>query len=163
MGVVTAALDVPSGPAEVWRLFVDPDRWLDWNTELADMRDVRGPFDRPGAGYTQVWRLGRVEREGSWRVTGCEPGRWRTVEGVTPIGLAYHAHETFERVDGGTRVSVQIAWKTPGGLVGRLVDVVVAGPMLRRALHRNGRRVQDLLATPPGDARDSSTATPPRA
>lgn len=97
---------------EVWGLFIDPDRWLEWNTELADLRDVRGPFDRPGSGYTQVWRLARWEREGSWQVIGCEPRRWREVAGMTPIGLAFEAREEFGEVTGGSQVTVQIRWAT---------------------------------------------------
>lgn len=130
---------------DVWALFIDPDRWLEWNTELADIRDVRGPFDYPGAGYTQVWRLARWEKEGRWEVTACEPGVWREVAGVTPIGLAFEAREDFRKDANGSQVTVQISWSTPGGMVGRLLDRVVAEPMLRRALRANGRRIRDVL------------------
>ncbi len=145
MGVVKESLDLITPLDEVWDLFIDPDRWLDWNTELADMRDVRGPFDTPGSGYTQVWRRAGIEREGSWQVTGCAPRRWRTVQGVTPIGLAFSARETFERIGDRTRVTVQIGWTTPGGRVGRFVDAVVAQPLLRRALRANGHRIRAVL------------------
>lgn len=132
----------------VWSLFIDPDRWLEWNTELADMRDVRGPFDHPSAGYTQVWRLGPLEREGRWQVTGCEPRRWRTVAGRTPIGLDFTAREEFLSRDGGTEVTVEISWATPGGPAGRLFDRVVAEPTLRRALRANGERIHAVLSRP---------------
>lgn len=146
MGVAEESVHLDAPMEQVWDLFTDPDRWLDWNTELADMRDVDGPFDRPGRGYTQVWRVAGIEREGTWRVTGCEPRAWRTVEGVTPIGLAYSARETFEDLGHGTRVTVRIAWQTPGGPFGRLVDVAAGQPMLRRALRRNSQRIRDVLA-----------------
>ena len=131
---------------EVWGLFVDPDRWLEWNTELAGMRDVRGPFDRAGSGYTQVWRLGRWEREGSWEVTACQPRRWREVAGVTPIGLAFEAREEFQETADGSQVIVQISWNTPGGVLGRAFDRVVAEPMLRRTLRTNARRIRQVLS-----------------
>lgn len=140
----TVRLDRPL--EEVWGLFIDPDRWLAWNTELAGMRNVRGPFDHAGSGYTQVWRLARWEREGRWEVTACEPGRWREVAGVTPIGLAFEAREDFEDVADGSQVTVQIRWDTPGGALGRTFDRVVAEPMLRRALRANGRRIRDVLS-----------------
>lgn len=130
---------------EVWGLFIDPNRWLEWNTELAGMRDVRGPFDHPGSGYTQVWRLARWEREGSWVVTACEPGHWREVAGVTPIGLAFEAREEFQEFAEGSQVGVQISWYTPGGVLGRIFDRVLAEPMLRRALRANARRIRHVL------------------
>ena len=144
--MVEESIDLAASLDQVWSLFIDPERWLDWNTELAGMRDVRGPFDTPGSGYTQVWRVAGIEREGTWEVTECEPGRWRTVEGVTPIGLAFSASETFERLGDTTRVTVRIAWETPGGRLGHLFDVVVAQPMLRRALRTNGERIRAVLA-----------------
>lgn len=145
MGLVEESLELASSLDEVWNLFIDPDRWLDWNTELVNMRDVRGPFDTLGSGYTQVWRVAGIEREGTWRVTGCEPRRWRTVAGVTPIGLSYSARETFVRLGDRTRVTVEISWTMPGGPVGRLVDAVVAQPMLRRALRNNGHQIGAVL------------------
>lgn len=54
MGSVRESLLLDEPREQVWQLFCDPDRWLEWNTELAEMRKVRGPFDHVGAGYTQV-------------------------------------------------------------------------------------------------------------
>jgi uncharacterized membrane protein len=146
MAQVRESLVVHEPLERVWALFSDPDRWLEWNTELADMRDVRGPFDHPGAGYTQVWRMGPWEREGSWQVTACEPGRWRTVAGRTPVALAFSAREEFESLEDGTRVTVEINWQTPGGRVGRWFDRFVGEPMLRRTLRANAERVRTALA-----------------
>lgn len=146
MGSVRETLALEHRVDVVWELFCDPDRWLAWNTELAGMRDVRGPFDHVGAGYTQVWRVGPWEREGSWEVTGCEPGRWRTVSGRTPIGLEFSAREEFASTTRGTQATVEIAWRTPGGRVGRWFDQLVGERVLRRALRTNGERIRAVLA-----------------
>jgi hypothetical protein len=50
----------------VWRLFADPERWARWNTEWAEIRDVRGPFDHAGSGYTQVLRVFRQKSLMAW-------------------------------------------------------------------------------------------------
>lgn len=150
MAQVQESLALEQPLEEVWALFRDPDRWLEWNTELADMRDVEGPFDRAGAGYVQVWRMGPWEREGRWQVTGCEPMRWRTVAGRTPVGLEFTAREEFARAGDGTVVTVEIQWQTPGGAAGRWFDRLVGQPMLRRALRANGERIRAVLAQNPG-------------
>lgn len=136
-------LDVPLD--RVWSLFIDPERWLEWNTELADIEDVQGPFDHVGAGYTQVWRMGPWEGRGQWRVTGCEPRRWRTVAGRTPVKLTFSAREEFEALGNRTRVTVEINWQTPGGPIGRWFDRLVGEPMLGRALRANAERIRTVL------------------
>lgn len=146
MAQVRESLATDEPMERVWSLFIDPDRWLEWNTELAAIRDVRGPFDHEGAGYTQVWRLGPWEREGHWAVTGCEPKKWRTVAGTTPIGLDFSARETFDTSRGRTVVTVEITWDTPGGAVGRWFDRLVGEPLLRRALRANSQRIRSVLA-----------------
>lgn len=113
------------------------------------MRDVRGPFDHVGAGYTQVWRVVGMEREGSWRVTGCAPRRWRTVEADTPIGARLRVRDGFERVGAGCRVSIEVVLDAPHGLLGRALDGLLAEPLLRRALRGNRERVRRALG---GDA-----------
>jgi ligand-binding SRPBCC domain-containing protein len=129
---------------QVWSLFSDPERWTQWNTEWDTIRDVRGPFDHPGAGYTQVLRILGRERLGTWRVIECEPPFRRRVEGVLPIGAPFRADETFEERDGRTVLRLNLQWETPWGIFGRMLELLLI-PLMRRQFADNLRRARALV------------------
>ena len=108
MGRVSFIAEFSAPRAKVWRLFTDPELWSRWNTEWAAIRDVQGPFDHPGSGYTQVLRVLGREFLGRWEVTGCEPQNWRTIAGTLPLGVPFRGRDRFEEADGITRVTVEI-------------------------------------------------------
>lgn len=128
----------------VWALFIDPERWAAWNTEWAETRDVRGPFDHAGAGYTQVLRILGREYLGTWEVAGCEPQAWREVRGTLPLGIPFRGRDEFRAVTEGTEVKLEVAWDTPWGGVGRVIEWV-ALPWFRRQLGSNAARAVALL------------------
>ena len=131
---------------KVWALFTDPDLWSQWNTEWAEIRDVRGPFDHVAAGYTQVFGVLGYERRGTWEVSACEPKRWREVVGTMPLGIPFHARDEFrDTPSGGTEVVLALAWEMPWGGVGRVVERV-AVPLLQRQLRGNASRAARLLS-----------------
>lgn len=134
----TACLD------RVWKLFTDPEDWMKWNTEWESIRDVRGPFDHRGAGYTQVLRLMGREFVGRWEVIACAPGVSRHIEGELPFGVPFRAEDRFEEADGITRVTVTIEWDTPWGCLGRAIEFV-SRPVLHRQFRSNARKAARLL------------------
>jgi ligand-binding SRPBCC domain-containing protein len=142
MLVQSIAFDAPLD--KVWALFADPERWAQWNTEWAEIRDVRGPFDHSGAGYTQVLRVLGWERRGTWEVVACEPHHWREVRGTLPFGIPFRAREEFHAVSRQTHVTLNLAWDQPWGLAGRAVERL-AVPLLRRQLRANAARAAALL------------------
>ena len=144
MGRITFIADFKAPRERVWKLFTDPELWSQWNTELSDIRDVRGPFDHPGSGYTQVVRLLGREYLGTWEVTACEPEIWRTVAGTLPFGAPFLARDRFEEAQGVTRVTVEIEWKMPWGWIGRAVEFLSL-PLMRRQFAANARRAAALL------------------
>jgi ligand-binding SRPBCC domain-containing protein len=131
-------------PERVWAVFTDPAQWTKWNTEWAEIRDIRGPFDHPGAGYTQVIRVLGREHLGTWEVAACEPGRWREVRGMLPLGIPFHARDEFRAVPAGTEMSLQVSWDMPWGILGRLL-ARAALPLLRRQFRGNAARAAALL------------------
>jgi hypothetical protein len=145
MGHLTVNAEFHAPLERVWSLFVDPARWAQWNTEWSEIRDVRGPFDHVGSGYTQVLRVFGREFLGTWQVTGCEPPRWRTIAGTLPMGIPFRGRDSFEEAGGITRLSVEIEWETPWGWIGRGLEWVML-PMMRRQLAANARRAAALVA-----------------
>lgn len=128
----------------VWHLFSDPEMWTQWNTEWESIRDVRGPFDHPGAGYTQVLRVLGREWLGTWEVVSCEPPFRRLVEGVLPMGAPFRAHETFESHGDRTILRLRLEWETPWGAIGRTLELLMM-PVLRRQFAGNLQRARRLL------------------
>lgn len=138
----SAIIDAP--PQKVWMLLCDARRLLEWNSELADVRDAPDTLDWPGASYTQVWRMLGRELIGRMEIVAVDDGRGREVRGVLPIGAAFTGTETLEPVGVGTRLSVRLAYEIPWGPVGRLAHPV-ARRMTARMFARNARNLNELL------------------
>jgi ligand-binding SRPBCC domain-containing protein len=136
---------IPAPVEAVWDLMVDPARLIEWNTELADVRDVSGPLDHVGAGYRQVFRLaGRPwENPDRWAVVAVDPYRGRQFRG-TFLGSRVIGRDSFEPVPHGTRLTVEMEYRPPLGIVGRLLDPMLRR-QLRRTLARNSDRLSELL------------------
>lgn len=143
MGRFTESFEFHAPRSAVWQLFTDPQQWARWNTEW-EIRDVRGPFDHPGAGYTQVLRILGREHLGHWRVVECAPGLWRRVEGTLPFGIPFEGEDRFEDDAGGTRVTLLLLWTTPLGPIGRALETIGA-PLVKRQFRGNARRAAALL------------------
>jgi hypothetical protein len=141
---MSVSVDFSAPRERVWRLFVDPEFWSQWNTEWNAIRDVQGPFDHPGSGYTQVLRVFGREFLGRWEVIACEPQAWRTIAGTLPFGAPFRGCDRFEEANGVTRVTVEIEWVTPWGWIGRVIEFV-ALPVMRRQFASNARRAAALL------------------
>lgn len=144
MGRLSLTVEFHAPLAPVWQLFVDPERWRLWNTEWSEIRDVRGPFDHAGSGYTQVTRFLGREYLGRWEVTACRPMVERTIGGTLPFGVPFRGRDRFQEIDGTTRVTVEIEWATPWGWLGRFLEVLMM-PVMRRQFVANARRAAALV------------------
>ena len=145
MGRIIETVEFAAPLERVWKLFTDPEDWAKWNTELSAIRDVRGPFDHAGAGYTQVMRFAGREWLGRWEVVECQPRAWRRVEGTLPFGMPFRGHDRFEESAGGTRVTVEIEWDSRWGGVGRIIERLTR-PLFHRRFQANARQAARLLA-----------------
>lgn len=140
--VATGYVDAP--PERVWSLMCDSSRLLEWNSELADVRDATPTLDHPGARYAQVWRILGRERLGRMEIVAVDPGRGREVRGTLPVGAAFSGRDLLEPSGGGTKISVQLDYEIPWGVLGRVLHPV-AHRMSARMFARNARNLDALL------------------
>lgn len=147
MGKLSLIAEFKAPLSRVWALFVDPELWLRWNTEWKEIRDVRGPFDRAGSGYTQVLRVLGREYLGRWEVTDCEPLVERSIAGTLPFGLPFRGRDRFAESNGRTTVTVEVEWVMPWGWFGRILERSMM-PLMRRKIAANARRAAELLDNP---------------
>jgi uncharacterized membrane protein len=106
-----------AAPEEVWRLFVDVERWPQLTKSIREVRRVdTGPF--------QVGSEAIIRQPGSprarWRVTELEQGRsfrWETsYTGVTVIGI-----HRVDPTDQGSEITLTLRLRGPmAGVVGAL-------------------------------------------
>lgn len=105
-------------PEDVWRLFVDVERWPELTESITEVRRLdRGPFGLGSEALISQPRLLKAR----WKVTEIEPGRsftWETnAVGVTTIGR--HLVEPHES---GSTITLSLSQAGPlAGIVGRLV------------------------------------------
>jgi ligand-binding SRPBCC domain-containing protein len=103
---------------------------------------------RIGSGETVTWRARYFGR--SWeltsRITAFEPPT-RFVDEQTSGPFAWFRHEhRFEVIPGGTRMIDDWQHAAPYGVVGRIVDRLVLGPLLGRLLAgRNGALAREAM------------------
>jgi uncharacterized membrane protein len=113
---VTAIAEAPA--EEVWRLFVDVERWPEMTRSLREVRRVDSGILRVGS--EAIVRQPRLPRARS-RVTALEPGRsftWETTApGVTTAG------DHFVEADG-QRAVITLTLRQHGPLA-RLTDAVM--------------------------------------
>jgi uncharacterized membrane protein len=111
-----------ASPEDVWRLFVDVERWPDMTRSLRAVRRVDGgPFQVGSEAIVRATGQPRAR----WRVTEMEPGRsfvWQTrVGAVTTVG----AHIVDPDAQGSVITSTLGLHGPAAGLVGALMGRLI--------------------------------------
>jgi len=108
-----------AAPEEIWRLFVDVERWPEMSQSTSEVRRLdTGPL-RTGSEY-MVRQPGL--RKARWRVTAVDPGRSFTAEAAF-TGMTSVAGHVVEPSGPGSVITISIRTKGPlGGFVGALLS-----------------------------------------
>jgi uncharacterized protein YndB with AHSA1/START domain len=106
MGHLSRTIHVDSTPEQAFDLFTNLERRPEWHLP-ADIRvkDVTGPLDAVGAGYTVVSTLDGRRLEISWRVVGYDPPRLIEMKSTGSMIMTVRGH--FEPAAGGTDVTLE--------------------------------------------------------
>ena len=146
MGTHRYTRRIAASPADVFRVFADPDLVADW-MEASKVLDATGPLDIAGTRFTLVIR-------GPWRfatrVIRSEAGRLYETYATGPLGSDYRIVATLTPLDdGGTSLDLLMEWTAPLGPIGRWIDRRWVEP----EPHTAGNREVDRLVTLATEAR----------
>lgn len=106
-------------PEDVWRLFVDVERWPQMTKSISEVRRLDGgPFRVGSVAMVRQPRLPKVR----WRVTELDPGRsftWETVNTGLATSVAWHI---VEASGPGSMITIGLRLKGPlAGVTGVLL------------------------------------------
>ena len=159
MGVIRKVVHIAAPPEAVWEVLCDGARLPVWNEELAAVKEIDGPLDHAGAGYTQVMRFGRWRAEGRLTVVSAEYARGREVMSVSPFTKYVRGRDRLDPRGGGTDLTVEIEYALRGGVFGKLLDALLVHRMMSRTFARNGANLKRMIEGD-GVAADTSTGQP---
>src|SRR5580692_2798662 len=103
MSLVTATIEIPVPPREVWELVMDPQALGDWVT--IHRRLLRADSGPPRVGYTmdQQIQLRGVTLEVQWELSTCREAELAVWEGRGPARSRAHTEYRLQATDNGTR------------------------------------------------------------
>ncbi len=133
MGHVRDKFHVDAPIEAVWELGTNANRFVEWQTNLVDIKDVSGPADRAGTTYTAVYRIAGRKIEGHWEIARAEKPSLLEFKGTAPGGGKAAATNRLERAGTGTDVTFEMDYELPGGVVGDIADKL----FMERALERD--------------------------
>jgi coenzyme Q-binding protein COQ10 len=136
MGHVRLTAHVDVAPEQVFSIGVDAERTPEYHASIVEVKDVSGPLDRVGAGYTAAMKIAGRVYEGRWEVTRVEKPRVVELKGTMPGGGTATILQRFEAAAGGTDFTVEMEYELPGGVIGGLANkLLVEGAIERDVRH----------------------------
>jgi hypothetical protein len=138
-------------PERVFDLAGDPSRFPEFNP-LVEVPEREGRVEQVGNVYHQVVRLGPMRLSSRWETTQVHPANladrpppappWTTVEvGELPFFGRFTSTSRYDARPAGTLITHDLEYGVPGGLPGRVIDLLVARPLLSVGMGFLGRRM----------------------
>jgi uncharacterized protein YndB with AHSA1/START domain len=136
MGHVHATTHVDVAPEQVFAFAVDAERTPEYHASIVEVKDVSGPLDTVGAGYTAAMKIAGRVYEGRWEVTRVEKPRVVEMTGTMPGGGTATLIQRFAAAAGGTDCTGEMEYELPGGILGGLANrLFVEGAIERDVRH----------------------------
>ena len=145
MGEVHTTWHLAVSPEQAFAFGAKAERLPEWDTSMVEVKDVSGPLDTVGAGYTGVMKLGGRRLEGRWEVTRVDRPGLLELKGVTPGGGEAKPVIRYAPGPGGTDMSEDLTYTLPGGLAGRLADWLIVERVIERQFRHSGEKIKAIL------------------
>ena len=125
MKKIVRSIRVHREPEAVFGLLSDPSRFPEFFVGITRWERCSAKERGLGAEYRVLMRVGSIEAGGVVRVTDWQEPR--TIAWKSATGIDQHGRWTVTPHDDGTTdVGLEIAYDLTGGIVGRLVELVVS-------------------------------------
>lgn len=145
MPKVHETLEISAPPERIWEVVRQHERIPEWQVSVLEVKDVTGPLDQPGSGYTVVQRLAGRTIEGRWEVAEAERPRRLVLNGSAPGGGKAILTSTFEGGEGRTQFTVELDYQLPGGFVGSVANKVFAERAVRNQIRHSNENLKALV------------------
>ena len=139
MWSASAETETRADPGAVWALWRDPERWKDWNEQIAEA-ELHGPFV---VGTNARVRFRRSPRPLTFTITALEHGRLFTDEARLPGARLGHEH-VIEHEGAKTTIRHRLYFDGPA----ERVYALLMGRKMRAAVQRFGELERRLVETP---------------
>jgi coenzyme Q-binding protein COQ10 len=153
MGHVRMTAHVDVAPEQVFEFGANAERTPEYHTSIIEVKDVSGPLDTVGAGYTAAMKIAGRVYEGRWEVTRVEKPRVVELKGILPGGGTATLIQRFAAAAGGTDCTVDMEYELPGGIIGGLANKLFVEGAIERDVRHSMENFKALLeAERPVDA-----------
>lgn len=115
MTTITRKLKINAPLDKVFQLVVNPDNWTRYVTSLVDVRDLSSANVEKGSTFVWKYRMLGMEFGGKGTVT--ENIRNEKFGMKMEGGFPITEHYGFQKVDGGTELTVEVMYETPGKIM----------------------------------------------
>ncbi len=148
MSTVSASIELPAAPRDVWDTVMDPERLGDWVTIHRKLRHCDEGTARKGYRMDQQIHLRGVSVDVHWTLVQCEPGKRAVWEGRGPARSRARTEYTLTPAsDGCTRFDYLNEFRAPLGPLGALASRALVGGMPEREATHTLERLRDLMAS----------------
>jgi Polyketide cyclase / dehydrase and lipid transport len=145
MSLVTASIQLPASPAEVWAVVMDPRSLKQWVT--IHRRLVHADDGPPRVGYAmdQQIHMRGVNLEVHWKLVECRPCELAVWDGRGPARSRARSEYALSARDGGTCFDYRNDFHPPLGPLGAIVSRALVGGMPEREARRTLERLCDHM------------------
>lgn len=124
MGSINRSTHVKCPPERVFAVLADVDRLTEFSSMTVAIRNGPGRPVRQGDRFDQVVKVLGKELESEWQVVEVTPPSHLKFEGTGPGGARATLVESIQAEGDGTRVTLDVDYDLPLGLLGDAVDAL---------------------------------------
>lgn len=142
MSLVTATIEIPAPPMQVWEMVMNPACLGEWVTIHRKLIHADDGEPRVGYEMEQQIHMRGVSLDVHWKLAECRPGELALWEGRGPARSHARSEYALKAEGEGTRFDYRNEFRAPLGPVGAIVSRALVGGMPEREAKRTLERLR---------------------